>query len=95
MVKKTVFFILDQLLGALIHLNFIILILMFLIDDGWCKLCNIWLLLCENRSRSITIPELTLEENIIAAITQDRVIDNNFGKGKLKTKLFVLVDYSY
>ena len=33
---------------------------LFLIDDAWCKLCNIWLLLC-----------LSLEENIVAAITQD------------------------
>ena len=55
---KQVFFTCDQLFGALIHLNFIILILMFLICDAWCKLCNIWLLLCENNSRSITIPEL-------------------------------------
>ena len=37
---------------------------------------------------------LTLEENIVAVITQDRVIDDNL-KGKLKTKLYVLVDYSY
>ena len=38
---------------------------------------------------------LTLEENIIVAvITQDRVIDDNW-KGKLKTKLRTLVDYSY
>ena len=36
---------------------------------------------------------LTLEESIIAVITQDRVIDNR--KGKLKTKVCVLVDYSY
>ena len=35
---------------------------------------------------------LTLEESIIAVITQDRVIDNR--KGKLKTKICVLVDYS-
>ena len=27
--------------------------------------------------RSITIPSLTLEENVIAVITQDRVIDDN------------------
>ena len=33
---------------------------------------------------------LTLEENIVAVITQDRVVDDN-----LKTKLYVLVDYSY
>ena len=33
-------------------------ICMFLIGDPLCKLCNIWLFLCENNSRSITIPEL-------------------------------------
>ena len=32
----------------------------------------------------------TLEENIVAVITQDRVVDDN-----LKTKLCVLVNYSY
>ena len=37
---------------------------------------------------------LALEENIVAVITQDRVIDDNL-KSKLKTKLYVLVDYSY
>ena len=33
---------------------------------------------------------LKLKENIVAVITQDRVLDE-----KLKTKLCVLVDYSY
>ena len=28
---------------------------LFLIDDTWCKLSNIWLLLCENNTRSITM----------------------------------------
>ena len=55
MVKATVLFIWEQLLAALIHFDFIIPIL---IDDAWCKLCNTWLLLCENNSRSITILEL-------------------------------------
>ena len=36
---------------------------------------------------------LTLEENMVAVCTQDRVIDDNFNR-KLKTKLFILVDYS-
>ena len=35
----------DQLLGALIYRQFIILILMFLIDYACYKLCNIWLFL--------------------------------------------------
>ena len=37
---------------------------------------------------------LTLEENIIAVITQDKVIDDIW-KGKFKYELCVLVDYSY
>ena len=36
---------------------------------------------------------LTLEKNIIAVITQGRVIDDNL-ESKLKTELCVLVDYS-
>ena len=36
---------------------------------------------------------LTLEENIIAVITQGKMIDDR--KSKLKTKVCVLVDYSY
>ena len=35
---------------------------------------------------------LTLEENIIAVITQDRMMDDR--KIKIKTKVCVLVDYS-
>ena len=31
---------------------------LFLIEDALRKLCNIWLLLCESNSRSITLPEL-------------------------------------
>ena len=30
---------------------------LFLIDYVWCKLCNIWLLLFENNSRSLTLEE--------------------------------------
>ena len=37
---------------------------------------------------------LTLEEDIVAVITQDRAIDDNL-KSKLKTELCVLEDYSY
>ena len=37
---------------------------------------------------------LTLEENIVAVITQDRVIDNNL-KRQIKNQTCVLVDYSY
>ena len=37
---------------------------------------------------------LTLEKNIIAVITQGRVIDYNL-ESKLKTELCVLVDFTY
>ena len=49
--------------------------------------------------RSITIPGvslyrgLTLEETITAVVTQGRVLDDR--KGELKTKICVLVGYSY
>ena len=37
---------------------------------------------------------LTLEENFVLVITQDKVVDDNL-KTQFKTKLCVLVDYSY
>ena len=37
---------------------------------------------------------LTLEENITAVITQDRVIDDNFKK-QIKNQLYVLANCSY
>ena len=45
---------------------------LFLTDYAWCKLCKKWLLLFDSNTRS-----LTLEENIVAVITQDRLIDDN------------------
>ena len=54
---------------------------LFLIDYTWCKLCNIRLLLFENNSRSINIQELnTGGKEIVAVITQGRVIDDNLKK---------------
>ena len=58
MVKATVLFIWDKFLAALIHLFFYSDINLFLITDTWCKLCNMRLLLCENRFRSFIILEL-------------------------------------
>ena len=37
---------------------------------------------------------LTLEENIVTVTTQDGVIDDNLEK-QIKSKFYVLVDYSY
>ena len=95
MVKTTVLFICDQLLGALIHLNFIILILICF----WLMIPGVNSVIY-GYSSAITTPEaslyrsLTLEKNIISVITQNRVIDDNL-KRQLKTELCVLVDYSY
>ena len=80
MVKTTIFFIFNQLLGAL-YLN------LFLIDDLLCKLCNIWLLLCENNSRSITIPKLNTGGTYCCSYYQDKVIDDNWKK-QIKNRTF-------
>ena len=53
---------------------------LFLIDDAWRKVCNIWLLLCEINSRLSLYQSLTLKENIVAVISQDRMIDDNLKK---------------
>ena len=45
-------------------------------------------------SRVSLYRSLTLEENIVAVITQDRLIDNNL-KRQTKNQPCVLVDYSY
>ena len=58
---KRLYSLCEQLLVSQIYLYFIVLILMFLIDYTRCKLCNIWLLLFESNSRSITIQEFHTE----------------------------------
>ena len=78
MVKTTVLFVCDQLLGALIHLNFIILILICfqLIMPG----VNYVIYGCSSVRTTPGVSiyrSLTLEENIIAVFTQDRVTDDN------------------
>ena len=78
MVKTAVFFTCDWLFGALIHLSFVVLIL----------ICFLFMMsgvnyLIYGCSSARTTPgvslyrSLTLEENIVAVITQDRVIDNS------------------
>ena len=75
---KQLYSLCDQLLGALIYIHFIILILMFLIGYASCKLCNIWLLFFENNSKSYRYAGASRwRKNIVAVITQDRVIDDN------------------
>ena len=81
MVKTTVvFFICDQLIGALlIHLNFTILILIcfLLMMPG----VNYKIYGCSSARTipgvSLYHPSLTLEENIVAVITQDKEIDDD------------------
>ena len=97
MVKTTVLFICDQLLGALIHLNFIILILICF----WLMIPGVNSVIY-GYSSAITTPEaslyrsLTLEKNIISVITQNRVIDDNL-KRQIKNRtlctrrLFLLI----
>ena len=97
MVKKnnTVLFIWDQLLAALIYLNFVILILICfsLMIPG--VIFVIYGFYSEKTTLGVSLYlSFTLEENIITVITQDRVIDDNL-KSQLKTELCVLLDYSY
>ena len=96
MVETTVFLTCDQLSGALIHLNFTILILICL------KLVMSGInYAIYGYSSAKTTPgvslyrSLTLEKNVVVVITQDRVIDNNL-KTQIKNqnlctcRLFVL-----
>ena len=95
MVKTTILFICDHLLGALIHFNFIILILIcFLL-----MMPGVNFVIHGSSSARTTVGvslyrSLTMEEHFIAVITQDRVINDNLKK-KIKTKLCARVDYSY
>ena len=59
---------------------------LFLIDYACCKLCNVWLLLFENNSRSYHYSGAShWRKNIVAVITQDRVIDDNL-KRQIKNR---------
>ena len=89
-VKTTVFFICDQLFGALKHLNFIILILICF----WLMMLGVDYIICGWTSARTTPGKplcwsLTLEGNIAAAITQGRVIDDNL-KRQIKTQTLYL-----
>ena len=79
MVKTTVLFTRDQLLVALIHFNFIILILICF----WLMMSGVSYVIY-GCSSARTTPEvslyrsfLTLEKNVIAVITQNKEIDDN------------------
>ena len=63
---------------------------MFLIDYACYELCNIWLLFFENNSRSHHSTGAShWSINIVAAIIQDRVIDNNL-KRQIKNRTFII-----
>ena len=54
---------------------------LFLTDYVCCKLCNIWLLLFENISRIYHCTKTShWRKNVVAVITQDRVLDSNLKK---------------
>ena len=64
--SKHLYWLCYQLLRALIYFSFFYSdINLFLIDYAWCKLCNIWLLLCESNSKSITMQELNTGGKIL------------------------------
>ena len=83
--RTTLFFLCDQFLVALIHLN------MFLINDALCKLCNIWLLLCKNNSRSITILELSTGGKYCCSYYLRHADRWQFGKANWKQNFLFLL----
>ena len=60
--SKQLYSLCDQLLGALMYLNFTFLILMFLNDYVWCKQCNIWFSSARTTLGVTLYRSLTLEE---------------------------------
>ena len=84
--SKQLYSLYDQLLGALISLFYYSDSNLFVIDYAYCKLCNIWLLLFENNSRSYHYTGAShWRKNIVAVITQDRLIDSNL-KRQIKNR---------
>ena len=85
-IKTTVFYILYYSGSADISSFYYPDINLFLIDYACCKLCNIWLLLFENNPRSYHYTgALHWRKNIVAVITQYRVIDDNL-KRQIKNR---------
>ena len=76
-VKATVLFMWPASWGTNISLFCCYSVNLFLIDYAWQELYNIWLLLFENNSRSLTIKDYHWRNNIVAVIVHDRVIDDN------------------
>ena len=81
--SKQLYYLCDQLLGGLIYLYLYCSdINLFLIDYAWCELCNKWLLLFDNNTRSLTLEEKHWYPIILswAVIAQDRIIGYQFEK---------------
>ena len=85
-IKTTVFFMWPASRSTDISSFYYTDITLFLIDYAWCKLCNIWLLLSENNSRSYHYTVAShWRKDIVEVITQDRVINDNL-KRQIKNR---------
>ena len=85
-IKTTLFFIWPASWKADISSFYYSDINLFLIHYACCRLCNTWLLLFEDSSRSYHFAGAShWRKNIAAAITQDRMINDNL-KRKIKNK---------
>ena len=85
-IKTTLFFIWPASWKADISLFYYSDINLFLIHYTCCRLCNTWLLLFEDSSRSYHFAGAShWRKNIAAVITQDRMINDNW-KRKIKNK---------
>ena len=83
---KQLYSLCDQLLGAIISSFYYSGINLLLIDYACCKLCNIWLTLFENNSRSYHYTGAShWRKNIVAVIVHGRVIDGNL-KRQIKNR---------
>ena len=88
-IKTTVFFMWPASWSTDISLFYYSDINLFLIDYACCKLYNIWLLLFENNSRIYHYKGASYcRKNIIAVITQDRVIEDNLKRQIKKSNNF-------
>ena len=85
-IKRTVFFMWPASWRTTISSCYYSDINLFLIDYVWFKLCNTWLLLFKNNSRSYHCTGAWhWKKNIVAVITQDKVIEDNL-KRQIKNR---------
>ena len=90
LVKTTVLFMWDQLLAALIHFNFITLI-SICFKLMMPEVNYVIYTYSSARTTGVSLYwSFTLEENIIAVVTQDRVIDDNL-KSQIKSPTFCTI----